>query len=182
MKSTQSVFIATSIDGFIARSDGNIDWLLEHDNRESSNEDYGYSEFIDSVDAIAMGRNSFDKVLSFDKWPYTKKVVVLTHRPLEISDELSDKVETASGTPQEIVSSLAEQNLNHLYVDGGKTIQQFLNAGLIQEMIINQIPVLIGEGIPLFGPVKNDIKLEHITTKTFDGGLVQSRYKVDHSG
>lgn len=180
MESKQSVFIATSMDGFIARPDGNIDWLLEHDNRESSNEDYGYREFINSVDAIAMGRNSFDKVLSFDTWPYSKKVVVLTHRPLEISDEVSGKVETASGPPQEVVDQLAGQDLNHLYVDGGKTIQQFLNAGLIQEMIITQIPVLIGEGIPLFGPVKNDIKLQHIATKAFDGGLVQSRYKVNH--
>lgn len=179
MDPKQSVFIATSLDGFIARPDGGIDWLTNEN--KGSNEDYGYGEFIDSVDAIAMGRNTFDKVLSFDTWPYNKKVVVLTHRPLEISDELSGKVEAASGPPQEVVDQLAGRNLNHLYVDGGNTIQQFLNAGLIQEIIITRIPVLIGEGIPLFGPVKNDIKLQHITTKTFDGSLVQSRYKVNYS-
>ncbi len=181
MNTRQSVFIATSLDGYIARPDGGIDWLTGNDDgNESSNKDYGYREFINSVDAIAMGRNTFDKVLSFDTWPYSKKVVVLTHRPLDISDELSDKVKTASGPPQEIVTRLADQDLNHLYVDGGKTIQQFLNAGLIQEMIITQIPVLIGEGIPLFGPVKNDIKLDHISTRTFENGLVQNHYKVDH--
>lgn len=176
----QSVFIATSMDGFIARRDGDIGWLTEHDNSESSGEDYGYSEFIDSVDAIVMGRNSFEKVLSFDTWPYTKKVVVLTHRPLEISNGLSDNVKKLSGAPKKIVNQLAAQDLNHLYIDGGKTIQNFIRAGLIQEMIITRIPVLIGDGIPLFGALKKDIKLQHVATRTFDDGLVQGRYKINH--
>lgn len=171
-----SVFIATSLDGFIARPDGDIDWLGEPDENE---EDHGYEAFMASIDYLVMGRNTYEKVLSFDiPWPYTKPVVVLTNRPLEIDGETASSVEVMSGTPAEVVTRLEERGASHLYIDGGKTIQDFLSAGLIQKLIITRIPVLLGSGIPLFGELPRDIRLRHLATATFRGGLVQSEYEV----
>jgi len=172
-----SVFIGTSLDGFIAREDGGIDCLQEVG--DPPGEDYGYNAFFDSVDALVMGRNTYELVRTFAEWPYgTKPVIVLTSRPLEIPDTLADRVSTLSGPPEEIVRQLGERGLTHVYVDGGKTIQDFLAAGLIQRMTITRLPVLIGTGIPLFGPVPHDIKLRHIETRTYGNGLVQSTYEV----
>ena len=181
-----SVFIATSLDGFIARTDGDIDWLDgpqrgEQDSvgPDEDGEDHGYQEFIETVDFLVMGRNSFEKVLSFGvAWPYEKPVVVLTRRPLDIPDELAACVEVMSGSPADIVARLRKRGAQHLYVDGGKTIQTFLDAGLIQRLVITRIPILLGDGIPLFGPLSKDIPLRHIATRTFEGGLVQSEYEV----
>lgn len=175
-----SVFIATSLDGFIAREDGGIDWLPTPDtDTESGGEDYGYKGFIETIDAIVMGRNSYELVLTFDQWYYGEMpVFVLTSRGVDIPERISKTVSQMSGDPQEIVQHLAEKGYKHLYVDGGKTIQGFLNAGLIEEMTITTIPVLLGSGIPLFGPVSQDIKLKHLQTRTFENGLIQTRYKV----
>lgn len=170
-----SVFIATSLDGFIARADGDIDWLGDP---QEGGEDHGYKTFIETVDFLVMGRNTYEKVLTFGGWPYEKPVVVLTRRPLDIAAEIASSVESMSGSPADIVAQLRERGAQHLYVDGGKTIQEFLDAGLIQRLIITRIPVLLGDGIPLFGPLSNDIQLRHIATRTFDGGLVQSEYEV----
>ncbi|HMQ51840.1 MAG TPA: dihydrofolate reductase family protein [Anaerolineae bacterium] len=174
-----SVYIATSLDGFIARPDGAIDWLPVGES-EPGVEDYGYREFMDSVDYLVMGRGTFEVVLSFGgEWPYgEKRLVVLSSRPVEIPDRLAGTVEWLSGSPQAVVDRLAERGAQHLYVDGGKTIQGFLAAGLIQHLTITRIPILIGEGLPLFGPVPHDIKLNHIETRSFANGLVQSRYEV----
>jgi dihydrofolate reductase len=173
MKAT--VYVATSLDGFIARPDGNIDWLGEP---SKNGEDYGYQKFIETVDFLVMGRNTYDKVLSFGQWPYSKHVVVLTNRPLTIEDDLAKSVETMSGSPADIVDELSKRGAEHLYIDGGKTIQNFLNANLIQRIIITKIPVLLGEGIPLFGPLHKDIMLKHVETQTFADGNVQSEYEV----
>lgn len=174
-----SVYIATSLDGFIARPDGGLDWLPGAEGESTAGEDYGFREFMDSVDYLVMGRNTFELALSFEPWPYTgTPVVVLSSRPLEIPAHLTGAVEWMSGSPGEVVSRLAERGANHLYIDGGKTIQGFLAEGLIQQLIITQVPVLIGEGIPLFGPLPYDIKLRHIETRSFPTGLVQSRYEV----
>jgi dihydrofolate reductase len=171
-----SVFIATSLDGFIARPDGDVDWLGEP---EPGGEDHGYAKFIESVDYLVMGRNTFDKVMSFGFWPYdTKRVVVLTSRPLNIPVELASTVEVMSASPVEVVDQLSKRGAKHLYIDGGRTIQMFLDAGLIQRLIITRIPVLLGEGISLFGPLQRDIELRHIETRTFASGNVQSEYKV----
>lgn len=173
-----SVFIATSLDGYIARENGDIDWLPAAGG-EGSDEDYGYQKFMDSVDVLVMGRNSFEKVLTFGKWPYgNKQVVVLSSRPLQIPDDIADTVENKSSSPGELVKQLSMRGAKHLYIDGGKTIQGFLATGLIQQIIITRIPILIGNGIPLFGPLIKDIKLRHIETRTFASGLVQSRYEV----
>jgi dihydrofolate reductase len=172
-----SVYIATSVDGFIAREDGSIDWLPVGDS--NSAEDYGYQDFINSVDALVMGRNTYELIRSFDPWPYgDKPVIVLTTRPLEIPEDLSHTVTIMSGSPVEIVQGLAERGYKHLYIDGGKTIQDFIREGMIQTLIITRIPLLIGSGLPLFGAVPNDIKLLHRETIQFENGLVQSRYEI----
>ena len=174
-----SVYIATSLDGFIARTDGTLDWLPVGSD-EATGDDYGYHEFMDSVDYLVMGRNTFEVVLGFGgEWPYgQKRVVVLTSRPLELPADLTEMVETMSGSPREVTDRLAERGAKHLYIDGGQTIQRFLTEGLIQQLIITRIPVLIGDGIPLFGPLPHDVKLKHIETQSFANGMVQSKYEV----
>lgn len=172
-----SVYIATSLDGFIARRDGKIDWLPSGEG--PSGEDYGYKKFIASVDALVMGRKTFKTALSFGEWPYGKKpVIVLSRRRRLIPKRLPRSVESMSCTPSRLMKILAERKMKHLYIDGGKTIQGFLNAGLIKQLIITRIPVLIGSGIPLFGPLQHDVKLQHIRTKAYSNGLVQSTYEV----
>jgi dihydrofolate reductase len=172
-----SVYIATSLDGFIARPDGELDWLGSPSG--DGGEDYGYNAFIDTVDVLVMGRNTYEKVLTFDAWPYGEKpVVVLSNHSLPIPDPIAEFVEVMACSPSELINLLSKRGAKHLYVDGGKTVQRFLDAGLIQRLIITRIPVLIGNGIPLFGPLQRDIRWRHIDTRVFDGGLVQSEYEV----
>jgi dihydrofolate reductase len=168
-----SVFIGTSVDGFIARPNGGLDWLPS-----DGGEEHGYEAFIASVDALVIGRNTYEIVLAFDSWPYgTKPVFVLSSRPLAPAPA-GAVVEQLSGDPAEIVARLAKRGYQHVYVDGGITIQRFLRAGLIQRLIITRVPVLIGEGIPLFGPLERDVVLEHVATRHYASGLVQSEYVV----
>jgi dihydrofolate reductase len=168
-----SVFIATSLDGFIARSNDDLDWLPP-----GGGEEHGYDAFMSTVDALVIGRRTFEKVLTFDSWPYGEKpVVVLSTRTLAPAP-LGAVVERMSGAPAEILSQLAARGVRHVYVDGGITIQRFLQAGLIQRLIITRIPVLIGSGIPLFGPIQRDIVLNHVGTRQYASGLVQSEYVV----
>jgi dihydrofolate reductase len=170
-----SVFIATSLDGFIAREDGGLDWLPI-----GGGEPYGYDEFIATVDAIVMGRKTFEIVLGFDPWPYKPKpVIVLSSRPETLRAPKGVACEFMGGSPQEIVDRLAKRGLKHLYIDGGVTIQRFLTAGLIQRMIITRIPVLLGSGVPLFGPLPHDVRLRHVATHAFSSGPVQSEYIID---
>jgi dihydrofolate reductase len=162
-----SVFIAASLDGFIARPDGGLDWLPEDP------EPHGYDEFIATVDAIVMGRKTFEIVLGFGgDWPFAKPVIVLSSKPSEIAAPEGAVLEAMSGTPDEIVERLADRGFNHLYIDGGVTIQRFLEAGLIQRLTITRIPVLLGSGIPLFGDLSHDVRLEHIATKAYPSGIV----------
>ena len=171
---TASVFVGASLDGFIARPNGDLDWLPA-----GGGEPHGYDEFMASVDAIVIGRKTFETVLSFPAWPYgDKRVVVLSRRPLDLSAAVGGVVEQMAGPPAEIVSQLAARGAHHLYVDGGITIQRFLRAGLIQRLIITRVPVLIGEGIPLFGALPRDVRLRHVMTRHFPSGLVQSEYEV----
>jgi dihydrofolate reductase len=168
-----TVFIGTSLDGFIARLNGAFDFLPP-----GGGEPHGYDEFMATVDALVMGRKSFESILAFDKWPYGEKpVFVLSTKPLGTAP-VGAVVERMSGAPAEIVSQLAARGIRHIYVDGGITIQRFLNAGLIQRLIITRVPVLIGSGIPLFGAVPSDILLKHLGTRQYASGLVQSEYVV----
>jgi len=173
---TASVFVGTSVDGFIARKNGDLDWLPA-----GGGEPHGYDEFIATVDTIVIGRKTFETVLSFEAWPYgRKRVVVLSSQPVDLSTAAArgGVVEQMGGSPAEIVANLAASGAQHLYVDGGITIQRFLRAKLIDRLIITRIPVLIGDGIPLFGSLPQDIRLRHVVTRSYPSGLVQSEYGV----
>jgi len=176
-----SVFIATSLDGFIAREDDTLDWLYGQatDIPVDEDEDYGYREFMDSVDALVMGRRTFEKVVTFGSWPYgDKPVFVLSHDGVAIPEELIDRVRTLTGEPKEVAEILEKNGHNHVYLDGGNTIQGFARAGLLDTLIITRIPVLLGQGVPLFGSLSQDIRLNHGETRAFPNGFVQSRYRV----
>ena len=167
-----SVFVGTSVDGFLARVNGELDWL-PHDAEE-----HGYVAFMATVDALVIGRKTYETVLGFGGWAYGKKpVFVLSTRPLRPPPQ-GATVEQMTGPPAEIVSRLEARGIQHIYVDGGITIQGFLKAGLIQRLIITRVPVLIGAGIPLFGLTGRDIRLRHIATRAYPSGLVQSEYEV----
>lgn len=168
-----SVFVGTSLDGFIARPNGALDFL-----DAGGNEPHGYDEFMASVDALVIGRHTFDTVLGFGGWAYGKKpVFVLSNRPLPPVPP-GAVVERLAGEPAAIVAQLEARGVRHAYVDGGITIQRFLRAGLIQRLIVSRVPVLIGTGIPLFGHLPHDIPLRHIATRHYRSGLVQSEYEV----
>lgn len=168
-----SVFVGTSLDGFIARKNGDLDFLPP-----GGGEPHGYTEFIATVDALVIGRKTYDAVLTFDAWPYGQKpVFVLSTHPLATAPP-GAVVEHMTGVPGEIVARLAARGIKHVYVDGGLTIQRFLAAGLIQRLIITRVPVLIGTGVPLFGALQRDISLKHVATRHYASGLVQSEYMV----
>ena len=171
---TVSVFVGTSVDGYIARPNGDLDFLPA-----GGGEPHGYDEFMASVDALVIGRKTFETVLAFAVWPYgDKRVVVLSSRPVDLSAVRGGVVEQMAGPPAEIVSKLAASGAHHLYVDGGVTIQGFLRAGLVHRLIITRVPVLIGEGIPLFGALPSDIRLHHVETAHYPSGLVKTEYRV----
>jgi dihydrofolate reductase len=168
-----SVYIGTSVDGFIARANGDLDWL------PTDPEPHGYDEFIASVDTIVIGRKTFETVLGFDSWPYgDKRVVVLSSSPVDFSKVVGGVVEQMGGEPADVVAQLAASGAEHAYIDGGITLQRFLRAGLIQRLIITRVPVLIGDGIPLFGSLPHDVRLRHIATRHYPSGLVQTEYEV----
>jgi dihydrofolate reductase len=171
---TISVFVGTSVDGFIARPNGDLDFLPA-----GGGEPHGYDEFMASIDALVIGRNTFETVLKFPAWPYgDKRVVVLSSKPLDLSAASGAVVEQMAGPPAEIASKLAASGAHNLYVDGGITIQRFLRAGLVQRLIITRVPVLIGDGIPLFGPLTSDLRLRHVATQHYPSGLVKTEYHV----
>ncbi len=171
---TVSVFVGTSVDGFIARPNGDLDFLPA-----GGGEPHGYDEFMASVDALVIGRKTFETVLNFAVWPYgNKRVVVLSSRPVDLSAARGAVLEQMAGPPAEIVSKLAASGAHNLYVDGGITIQGFLRAGLVRRLIITRVPVLIGDGIPLFGALTRDLRLRHVATQHYPSGLVKSDYHV----
>jgi dihydrofolate reductase len=168
-----SVFVGTSVDGFIARPNGELDFLPP-----GGGEPHGYNEFIATVDAIVIGHKTFETVLAMEDWPYEKKrVVVLSSRAVDLS-KARGAVEQMGGSPAEIVAQLAASGAHHLYIDGGITVQGFLRAGLVQRLVITRVPVLIGEGIALFGSLPHDVRLRHVATRSYASGLVQSEYQV----
>ncbi len=169
-----SVFVGASVDGFIARVNDDLDFLPE-----GGGEPHGYDEFMATVDAVVIGRKTFEKVLTLGPWPYAdKRVVVLSSRPVDFSALRGGVVEQMAGSPEHVVAELSTRGVRHAYIDGGITIQRFLGAGLIQRLIVTRVPVLIGEGIPLFGRLPHDITLEHVATRHFPSGLVQTEYRI----
>ena len=167
-------YIATSLDGYIARTNGDISWLDEIPNPENS--DFGYSEFIRNIDAIIMGRNTFEKVLEFDDWPYEQLVFVLSNTLKKVPEYLIDRVEIVCGDLKTILEDLEKRELKNLYVDGGKTIQSFLKEDLIDEMVITTVPILLGDGIPLFGHLERDLKFKCVKVELM-GDLVKHYYE-----
>ena len=169
-----SVFCGVSVDGFLARPDDALDFL-----DAGGQEPHGFDEFYASVDVVVIGRKTFEVVLTFGNWSYGKKpVVVLGSRPLDLSSVKGGVVEQMSGEPTEIVMQLKSRGFKHAYVDGGITIQRLLAAGCIDRLVITRVPVIIGAGVPLFGPVQRDVNLRHVATRSYEGGLVQSEYEI----
>jgi dihydrofolate reductase len=171
-----SVFVGTSVDGFIARKNHALDFLPV-----DGGEPHGYDEFIASVDCLVIGRKTFDVVMGFPEWPYGKRrVVVLSHRHLDLSKVRDGVVEQMSGQPEEIAAKLAASGVRHVYLDGGETIQRFLRAGLVDRLTVTRVPVLIGDGIPLFGALGGDIQLRHVASQAYKSGFVKSEYEIVH--
>jgi len=174
-----SVYVGASLDGYIARENGDIDWLNDANALVPAGEDCGYHEFMSSVDVLVMGRTTFEQVLTFGEWPYASKpVVVLSSNPIAIPDELPGAVTHSSEAPVELCSRLSADGAKHLYIDGGITIQRFLASGLVNEITVTVIPIILGAGKPLFGPLAADVELKHVDTKVYDFGFVQSKYAV----
>ena len=174
---TGHVFIATSLDGYIARPDGDIDWLLA---RDDPREDHGYDAFIADKDAIVMGRGSYEKVATFDAWPYDRPVLVLSRElaGAPVPDRLRGKVRFADLSPLDAMRELEQDGARRVYVDGGRIVQAFLRAGLIADMVVTTVAVLIGAGRPLFGELPADRDLALVASRSFPSGLVQSTYRV----
>lgn len=174
------VNIAMSIDGYIAGPNGELDWLNRANSNLPEGEDCGFAEFFNSIDCLVMGKNTYEKVLSFGQWPYKEKpVVVLSHSEIEIPTHLQN-VTWLNEKPSQIYNTLSKKGYRKLYIDGGNTFQQFLSTGLINKITITFIPVILGQGISLFGSVEKELELRHISTKQFDFGFVQSTYEVKH--
>ncbi len=176
MNKINSVFIATSLDGYIADKNGKIDWLNSIPNPE--NDDMGYIEFYKRIDALIMGRTTFETVLGFDvEWPYKKPVFVLSNKLEEIPESHKDKAFLVKGTLTEILEQIHKKGFNRLYIDGGTTIRNFLKEGLIDEMTITIIPILLGGGSYLFTELPQEQKFELIETKTYLNQIIQSHFK-----
>jgi len=177
---TNKVYIATSLDGYIADKDGGLDWLHSIPNPEQS--DFGFGEFMSGVDAIVMGRNTFETVCGFDvPWPYPVPTFVMSRTLKEIPSAYKDKVDLIDGSPQEIMDQLHSKGFDNLYIDGGITIQSFLAEDLIDELTITTIPVLLGDGIPLFSELKESLKFKLSETKVLLGSMIKSTYHRDRA-
>lgn len=169
------VYIATSLDGYIAGPDGELDWLMNFPNPEKS--DFGFAKFIKKIDALVMGRKTFEKVVSFGgNWPYPKPVFVLTSTLRQIPEHLEGKVELVNGDLRAIVNDLNDRWFKNLYIDGGTTVQSFMQAGLVDELIISRIPILLGNGIPLFGKLNQPQMFELVKNEEFKNGITKTTY------
>lgn len=175
-----SAFIATSIDGYIARSNYSIDWLEEASAGET--QDFGYENFIRSVSVIVMGRKTFQKVLTFPEWPYySMRVIVMSSTFKEVPEALENTVQLFGGTVEELHYLLESEGEQHVYIDGSRVIQSYIKAGLLTDITLTTIPILIGDGIRLFGPIDQDIKMAHHETRAFQNGFVQTSYLFQYA-
>ena len=170
------VYIATSLDGYIADKNDGLDWLESVPNPD--NLDLGWADFMDRIDAMVMGRNTFEKVCSFDcDWPYSKPVFVLSNSLVSLPEEYKGKAELIKGSLSEVLGNIHQKGHTQLYIDGGITIQNFLKEDLIDEMIITIIPILLGGGVPLFGELPEQMAFEHVKTEVMLNALVQNHYR-----
>lgn len=169
------VYIACSLDGFIAKPNGSIDWLTSIPNEKD--DDWGYSRFIKKIDAIIIGRKTFETALLFGQWPYNKPVYVLSNNIKQLPDFIRNKVELINGDLHKIINLLHINKFNNIYIDGGQTIQSFLKEDLIDEMIITTVPILLGNGIPLFGSIGRELEFKLVNSKVLNNYMVKSYYK-----
>ncbi len=176
MKSSNTVFIARSLDGYIADKNGGLDWLSSVPNPEHL--DLGYEKFMNAMDAIVMGRTTFDMVCSFDiEWPYHIPVFVLSSSLKSLPEEFEDKAEIVKGPLSAILEVIHKKGSSQLYIDGGVTVQNFLKEDLIDELIITTIPILLGGGVPLFGELPKEMEFEHVESVLFLDAIVQDCYR-----
>ncbi len=174
---TGHIMMAMTLDGFVARTDHTLDWL---DKQDTVGEDHGFTKFMESVDVIVMGSGSFRTVLGFGEWPYAKPVIVLSRSltQADIPANLQSKVEIMTDAPVDLMKGLGERAIKRVYVDGGAIIQSFLREGLIEDMKVAIVPILIGDGIRLFGELSKDIDLSLESVSEFSSGLVQMQYRI----
>jgi dihydrofolate reductase len=171
MRAACSVYIAASLDGYIARADGSLDWLSIV---QSPGEDYGYARFFDSIDTVVIGRKTYETALGFEEWPYAgKRCIVLTRRrlPARHAERFYD------GDPVALVERLTGEGAKRVYVDGGSVIRQFIAAELVTDMTLSIVPILLGDGIPLFAGIGRDVRLDLSASRSFASGLVQLEYR-----
>ena len=173
------MYVATSLDGYIADSNGDVNWLNNIPNPDKT--DYGYADFMKNIDALVMGKNTFQKVLSFGKWPYDKLVFVLSHSLSEIPENLAGKIEIIKGDVKKLMEKINQNGFNNLYIDGGEVIHSFLKKDLIDELIITKVPILLGQGIPLFRKIDKKLSFKHKSTEIYNNSLVKSHYKRDRA-
>jgi len=169
-----SVYVGMSLDGFIARQDGDIEWLTVFQNKEVED---SYKEFIRTIDTIVIGKRTFEKVLGFPSWPYDRNVFVLSSTMKKLPPEAIGKATLVSMKPSALLMYLSNEGFSNIYVDGGNTVRRFLENDLVGELIVTQVPILIGSGLPLFGPLNKDLQFNHISTNVYSNGLVKSHYE-----
>jgi len=172
---SNKVYIAVSLDGYISDKNGSVDWLSIVPHTEENQNDF--LNFMNTIDCLVMGRNTFEVVKSFGEWIYDKKVFVVSNSMTSIPNGYEDKIELINGLPSVIVQSIHNKGYNNLYIDGGKTIQNFLKEDLIDEMIISVVPILLGGGKSLFGELENSKEFQLIDSKILSDKLLQSHYK-----
>ncbi|WP_119168984.1 dihydrofolate reductase family protein [Algihabitans albus] len=174
---TGHVFIATSLDGFVARRDHRLDWLMK---QNTEGEDHGYEAFLAGVDGLVMGSGSYKTVLGFGDWPYAKPVIVMSTSlsRADVPAELADRVRVTDLGPRDLMRELQAEGWSRAYIDGGQVVQSFLRANLIRDLVVTLVPILIGEGRRLFGEIAEDIDLDLLGVTSFPSGLVQTRYKI----
>ncbi|KZN35738.1 dihydrofolate reductase family protein [Pseudoalteromonas luteoviolacea] len=176
MKTKNTVYLAQSLDGFIADENGGIDWLSAIDNPQHS--DLGFAEFMADIDALVMGRNTFEQVLSFGQWPYDKPVYVVSHSLAKLPAHTQGKAYLIRAGEHELVSQMSQLGHNRLYIDGGKLVQNFIRAALVDEIIVTTVPVLLGRGIRWLPEQTITQKIELVSSQVLLNQLVQSRYKI----
>lgn len=183
-----SAFIATSVDGFIARKDGSVDWLHTAGNQDiemGNQTDMGFYDYLKTVDCLIMGRKTMEVIanmkLTEDQWPYgNMPIVVLSSSLTETPESLAGKIRFFNGQLQDLLDQLEADGYHHAYIDGGTTIQQFINEKLMNEMTIARVPVLLGEGIPLFGKPGIEVRLTDAETKAYPNDFVQVKYQLHY--
>jgi len=172
------LYIASSLDGFIARDDGSVDWLVEGESEEADS-DYGYSEFYNSIDTVIMGRKTYEQILGFGEWPYEeKRCFVCTREPKAYSDERVDFVDD----PTALTVNLLDREERDIWLVGGSEIvSELLNAHLIKRITITILPIILGGGIPLFNGIEEGTQLKLRDVQSFETGYVQLSYDVDYN-